>query len=104
MKIATAEKAILDILNFERTINSVDLVLEKLKDYQGSIDIAELNKFGEKQSSAVQRILGFLFDKAGIDSIYLHGLTKGESSSSRMTKDSKLFNAKWRLYYHKHFD
>ncbi len=104
VKIATAEKAILDILNFERTINSVDLVLEKLKDYQGSIDIAELNKFGEKQSSAVQRILGFLFDKAGIDSIYLHGLTKGESSSSRMTKDSKLFNAKWRLYYHKHFD
>ena len=104
MKIATAEKAILDILNFQRTAYSIDLVLEKLREYQSSIDIAELNEFSRKQSSAVQRILGFLFDKTGIDSSYLYDLTKGESSSSRMTRDSQLFNAKWRLYYHKHFE
>lgn len=104
VKIATAEKAILDILNFKRTINSADLVLEKLREYQGSIDIARLNEFGKKQSVTVQRILGFLFDKASIDSSYLHDSAKGESSNSHMTKDSKLFNAKWRLYYHNYFD
>lgn len=104
IKIATAEKAILDMLNFKRTVNSIDLILEKLKDYQDSIDIAKLNEFSKKQSTATRRILGFLFDKAGIDSNYLYGLIKKESSSSRMTKDSKLFNAKWRLYYHNHFN
>jgi predicted transcriptional regulator of viral defense system len=104
VKIAAVEKAILDILNFKRTVNSVDLVLEKLKDYQDSIDITKLNKFSKKQSVAARRILGFLFDKADIDSNYLYGLIKKESSSSRMTKDSKLFNAKWRLYYHNHFN
>lgn len=104
VKIATAEKAILDILNFKRTIHSVDLVLEKLKDYQGSIDIARINELSKKQSVAVQRILGFLFDKIGIDSSYFYDLIKGKTSNSRMTKDSELFNAKWRLYYHNHFN
>jgi len=104
VKIATIEKAILDILNFKRTISSVDLVLEKLIDYKDSIDIAKIDEFSKKQSVAVQRILGFLFDKAGIDSIYFLNLTKGKTSNSRMTKDSKLFSAKWRLYYHNHFE
>jgi predicted transcriptional regulator of viral defense system len=104
VKIATTEKAILDILNFKRTLSSVDLILEKLKDYQGSIDIAKLNEFSKKQSVAVQRILGFLFDKIGIDSSYFYDLIKGKTSNSRMTKDSKLFSAKWRLYYHNYFN
>lgn len=104
VKIATAEKAILDMLNFRRTIHSIDLVLEKLKDYQNSFDIAKLNEFSKKQSVTVKRILGFLFDKTGIDSNYIYDLTKGKSSNSHMTKDSNLFNAKWRLYYHSHFN
>ena len=104
VKIATAEKAIMDILNFKRTLSSVDLILEKLKDYQGSIDIVKLNEFSKKQSVTAQRILGFLFDKVGIDSSYFYDLTKGKTSNSHMTKDSKLFSAKWRLYYHNHFE
>ena len=104
VKIATAEKAILDILNFKRTINSVDLILEKLREHEDDIDIAKLNEFSREQSVTVRRILGFLCDKAGIDSNYLHKLTKGKSSNSRMTKDSKSFNAKWRLYYHDYFN
>jgi len=104
VKIATAEKAILDILNFKRTISSVDLILEKLRDYQGSIDIAKINEFSKNQSGTVQRILGFLFDKVGIDSSFFYNLIKGKTSNSHMTKDSKLFSAKWRLYYHNHFE
>ncbi|OGI28508.1 MAG: hypothetical protein A2288_00120 [Candidatus Moranbacteria bacterium RIFOXYA12_FULL_44_15] len=104
VKIATIEKAILDMLNFKRTLSSIDLILEKLKDYQGSIDIDRLKELSEKQSVAVQRILGFLSDKIGVDSSYFYNSTKGKTSNSRMTKDSKLFNAKWRLYYHNHFE
>lgn len=104
VKIATAEKAILDILNFKRTIHSVDLVLEKLKENKDDFDIGRLNEFSRKQTVTVKRLLGFLFDKAGIDSEYLHGLIREKKDSSRMSKDSKIFNSKWRLYYHNHFD
>ncbi|KKP80384.1 MAG: hypothetical protein A2271_04885 [Candidatus Moranbacteria bacterium RIFOXYA12_FULL_35_19] len=104
VKIATVEKTILDILNFKRTLSTVDLVLEKLKNYRDSIDIAKFNEFSKKQSITVQRILGFLLDKADIDSSYLHNSTKGKTSNSYMTKDSKLFSAKWRLYYHNHYE
>lgn len=104
IKIAFIEKALLDLLNFKRTFYSVDLVLEKLKNYQDSIDIVKLNKFSQKQSTTVQRILGFLFDKAGIDASYLYNLTRKKTSNSRMSKDSKLFNAKWRLYCYDYFN
>lgn len=104
VKIATLEKAILDMLNFKRTLSSVDLILEKLIDYQDNIDIARINEFSKNQSIVVQRIMGFLFDKIGIDSSYFLNLTKGKTSNSYMTKDSKLFSAKWRLYYHNHFE
>jgi predicted transcriptional regulator of viral defense system len=104
VKIATAEKALLDMLNFKRTVHSMDVVLEKLREHRGNIEIARLNEFSEKQSVTVQRILGFLFDKAGIESSYLYNLTKGKDSNSHMAKDSELFNAKWRLYYHNHFN
>lgn len=108
VKIATAEKAILDLLRFRRNLHSVDLVLEKLRDHQDSIDIDKLNKFSEKQSITVKRILGFLLDRIeDIDSDYLYNSVKKDkditTSSSYITKDSDIYNAKWRLYYHKHF-
>jgi predicted transcriptional regulator of viral defense system len=104
VKVATLEKAILDILSFKRTVHSIDFVLEKLKEYGLNFDWEKLNDLSGNQSATVQRILGFLLDKTGIDSEYLHKLVeKSKNSSSYMTKDSDLFNAKWRLYYHNHF-
>lgn len=105
VKIATLEKAILDILAFERTVHSIDLVLEKLREHGNSFDWERLNESSRNQSVTVQRILGFLLDKAGIDCEYLHKLVeKSKGRSSYMTNDSDLFNAKWRLYYHGHFE
>jgi predicted transcriptional regulator of viral defense system len=105
VKMATLEKAVLDMLTFERTVHSVDLVLEKLREYRNDFDWERLNKLSQKQSATVQRILGFLLDKAGIDSAYLLKLIeKSKGGSGYMTNDSDLFNAKWRLYYHKHFN
>ena len=104
VKIATLEKAILDTLNFRRNIYSVDLVLEKLRENKDNFDLERLFEFSQKQSLTVARILGFLMDKVGLNSANLHKQVDGKSGSSYMTKDSKLFNAKWRLYYHNHFE
>lgn len=105
VKIATLEKAVLDMLAYNRTAHSVDLVLEKLREYKDNFNWEKLNTFSQKQSTTVQRILGFLLDKIDMDSGYLHKLTKKKKGgSSYMTSGSKLFNAKWRLYYHSHFE
>lgn len=104
VKMATLEKAILDMLAFRRTVYSIDLVLEKLRDSKNNFNWEKLNEFSRNQSATVQRILGFLLDKIGVDSRYLCDLAKKNTSgSSYMTKDSRLFNAKWRLYYHNYF-
>lgn len=103
IKIASVEKAILDILHFNRNIYSADLVLEKLKEHKRDFNWEKLNQCSQKQSITVVRILGFLLDKIGEDSSFLHGLIEKNKGSSYMTKDSRIFNGKWRLYYHKHF-
>lgn len=103
VKIAVLEKAILDILHFKRTIYSVDVVLEKLKEHKNDFNLERLNRYSEKQTITVVRILGFLFDKIRVDSNFLYSLIKDQKGSSFMSKDSKIFNAKWRLYYHQHF-
>lgn len=104
VRIATAEKAILDMLCFARNIYSIDLVLEKLREYKNDFDFARLNELSKKQTTTVQRIVGFLLDKINVDSEYLHNLIREKKNCSYMTKDSTEFNARWRLYYHKHFD
>ncbi len=98
IKIATPEKAILDILSFGRNTYSIDLVLEKLREHKDDINFERLNKFSEKQTVAVRRILGFLLDKLSIDSSHIYDRIKGLKNCSYMTKDSDKFNAKWRLY------
>lgn len=103
IKVAEAEKAILDILSFSRTVSSTDLVLEKLKEYRDNFSIEKLNRFSERQSLAVKRILGFLLDNAGINSDFIYNLVKNENGSSYIDKASKNFNSKWRLYFSDHF-
>ena len=102
VKVATSEKAILDILAYNRNAYSVDIVLEKLREYKNKFNLELLNKFCGKHSLTVKRIMGFLFDKLKIDSTYLYALTKGKKSTSFINKDFKQFNAKWRLYYNQH--
>ncbi|MBI4651701.1 type IV toxin-antitoxin system AbiEi family antitoxin domain-containing protein [Candidatus Desantisbacteria bacterium] len=99
VKIATSEKAMLDILQFSRDRYAVDLVAEILREHRKQIDFDRLNSFVEKYSRVVQRVIGFLFDNLSIDSGHLYHLTEMDNSSSYMTTGSKIFNAKWRLYY-----
>jgi len=103
VKIATLEKAILDMLNFQRTVSSLDLVLEKFREYGGNFDLQKLHKFAQNQSITVRKITGFLMDKAGLDSSRILQTIEGVKGVSFMTKDSDIFSAKWNLYYHNHF-
>lgn len=104
VKIATPEKALLDLLNYSRNSYVIDLILEKLKEHKKDLKIESFQRLIKKQSVTVQRLVGFLFDKANIDSSYFYHLVKNKKNCSHMTNDSNLFNSKWRLYYLKHFD
>lgn len=103
VRVATSEKAILDMIRSQRSIHSLDLVLEKLREYKGDYNLEKLNKLAEGQSITVQRILGFLLDKAGRDSSSMHELLNSKDGASFMTKDSDVFSGRWNLYYHNHF-
>lgn len=103
VKIATLEKAILDMLSTRRTLYSVDLILEKFREYSGSFNFERLYEFSKKQTVASRRILGFLMEKAGMDSASIYSQIKSKKGISRMMNDSKLYDSKWRLYYHNIF-
>ena len=97
-KIALKERALLDILEYKRSINTVSLVLEKLIEYNTEIDIQLLVKYALHYSQTTTKTLGLLLDIAHIDST---GLEKyiNKKSTSRMLNTSDMFSNRWRLYY-----
>lgn len=103
MQIATAEKALLDMLAFNRSLHTVDLVLEKLQEHGHDINWKQFITLAKTQSVTVQRIAGFLLDKLNINTSELSKNVSQKKSASFMTKDSKKFIAKWRLYSHNQF-
>lgn len=103
VKMATAEKALLDLLMFERTIYVTDLVLEVLRDQHHALYRDRMQEYLARSTITVQRICGFLFDLAGIDSTRVAALVIEAKGSSRITKQSCVYSHKWRLYYDEHF-
>lgn len=103
IRIATAEKALLDLLTFRRSSYTIDLVEEKLREYGRDLDWKKMIALTKRQTVRVQRIVGFLLDRLQIDTVDLLKQVAKHKGASFMTKDSKHFNAKWRLYYHNHF-
>lgn len=97
-KIAIKERAILDLLEYKRSINTVSLVLEKLTEDSSEIDLQLLTNYALKYSQTTIKILGLLFDIAQIDSKKLEKHVK-RNSTSRMLNTSEKFSNKWRLYY-----
>jgi predicted transcriptional regulator of viral defense system len=99
VNIAEKEKALLDILYFRSTDYYVSLVWEKLKEHKNDLDFSLLKKYARKFNRTVIRQVGFFLDRLGIDTEDLVGEVKGRGSYGRMTKGSRDFNAKWRLYF-----
>lgn len=99
IKIADAEKALIDYLYLDSSFYSANLVFEKLKNYQESLDMIKLQDYATRANITAQRKVGFLLDKLNIGTTILYNAVKDKKGYSRFTKDSKLFNAKWRIYY-----
>ncbi|MFH0739650.1 MAG: type IV toxin-antitoxin system AbiEi family antitoxin domain-containing protein [bacterium] len=107
-RIATAEKALIDIINFRKSKYAVDLVIEKLAEHKHSLDLARLAEYLKEFSQATIKTFGFIFDLLKIDSVDIYRLAENsikiKHSTHRMLLGDKKFNAKWRLYYDEHFD
>lgn len=104
VRIATAEKALIDMIQFHKSKYSVDLLIEKLRDNKDSLDLDKLQEYLEKMSNTTIKTFGFIFDLLGIDSIRLQKMLKNKQGTDWMLANDKKFNAKWRLYYDEYFD
>jgi predicted transcriptional regulator of viral defense system len=103
--IATAEKALIDIIHFHKSKYSIDIVIEKLKEYQDSVDMEKLIVYASQMSNSTLKIIGFILDLLDIDSTILYKKIKTKPSSTDfMLVGDQKFNAKWRLYYDEYFD
>jgi len=103
VRIATAEKALIDMTQFHKSKYTIDLVVEKLLLYKGSLDLQKMTEYLGKMSLTTIKIFGFLFDLLGIDSGNLYNQVKLKGTHLMLSGDAK-FNAKWRLYYDEYFD
>lgn len=103
-RIATAEKALIDIINFHKSQYTIDLVIEKLLEHQKDINLSQLNKYISKFSLTTIKVFGLIFDLIGINSDKLYKIIKAKHSTHWMLTDDTKFNSKWRLYYNPYFD
>jgi predicted transcriptional regulator of viral defense system len=104
VKIANAEKALVDLIQFHRSRYSTDLVLEKLIDFREDIDHQKLVEYVFKANLTTRRIMGFLIDCAAMDSSSIHQTVFNKKSTSSITQsEHNLYNSKWKLYYDQHF-
>jgi len=103
-RIATAEKALIDMIQLHRSKYTIDLVIEKIREYQNSLDMSIFNEYLGKVSTTTIKIFGFIFDLLDLDSSRIYELVKNKRRNAWMLADDKKFNAKWRLYYDEYFD
>ncbi len=103
-RIATPEKALIDIVNFHKSQYSIDLVIEKLLEHKKDLNIDLLNEYIARFSLTTIKIFGLLFDLIGFDSKTLYETVKSKSGTHWMIPGDTKFNAKWRLYYNPYFE
>ncbi len=103
-KIALAEKALVDMIHFRKSKYAVDLVVEKLQDYEDDLDKARICDFASLASLKATKVFGLIFDFLGWNSDQLYQNVEGKRSTHFMNTEDKTFNAKWRLYYDEHFE
>lgn len=99
VKIADVEKALIDYLYLDKSFTSASIVFEKLKDYQQNLDLDKLQEYAMRSDITIKRKVGFLLDQLGVNTKKLYQELAKNKGLSRFTKESKTFNAKWRIYY-----
>ena len=98
-KIATAEKALIDLVHFHRTRLAVNLVAEKLAVHRDDLDIDRLQAFLLRSNLATLRIFGLMLDNIDIDTADLWEFSRRSTTVSRLSTASELYDSRWRLYY-----
>lgn len=99
INMATKEKALIDYLYLDNSFYSASLVFEKMQEYKNEINFLKLQEYVVKYGISIQRKIGLLLDRMGINTDKLFENSKQHKGYSKFTKESKIFNAKWRLYY-----
>ncbi len=99
INMATREKALLDYLYLDKSFYSASLVFEKIQNYQQGIDFDKLQNYALMSGVSMQRKIGLLLERINVDTSKLLENVKKHQGFSRFTKESRVFNAKWRLYY-----
>ncbi len=103
-RIAFAEKALVDMIHFRKGKYVIDLVIEKLQNYQEDLDIDKLFQYANLASIKTMKVLGFVFDLLGMNSKQFFRSISNNRSTHRMSPDDKTFNSKWRIYYDEYFE
>ena len=104
VRVATPEKALIDMVNFHNSQYAIDLVIEKLQEHKNDLDIDRLKDYLSRFSLTTVKIFGLIFDLIGINSDKLYKLVKTKHGTHWMLPGDSKFNAKWRLYYQAYFD
>lgn len=99
IRLAEAEKALLDYLYLSKGFGGANLVFEKLKNYHQELNLDILQDYASRFGITMVRKVGFMLDQLQLDATKLYKDAKQSRGVARCTADSKLFNAKWRLYY-----
>lgn len=103
-RVATPEKALIDMVNFHKSQYAIDLVIEKLQEHKSDLEMVRFNDYLSKFSLTTVKIFGLIFDLIGINSDKLYELAKTKHGTHWMLPGDSKFNAKWRLYYRADFD
>jgi predicted transcriptional regulator of viral defense system len=102
-QVAELEKIFLDYLYFRNDSYSIDLIWEKLNKGKEQINFKKMVDYSLKFPLTTKRKLGFLLDKLGENTQELLKVIH-KKGYSHLTKNSKKFNSKWRIYYEYRFD
>jgi len=67
VRIATPEKALVDMIQFHRTEGAVALVTEKLSEHQSDLDIARLTTYLSRANRVTRKIFASLLGQVGLE-------------------------------------
>jgi predicted transcriptional regulator of viral defense system len=104
VKIAEAEKAILDMLYRTRSDYLVETTVDVMKNFRNKLDVKKLSDYSAAYDISLQKVAGFLMDRLGFETGIIYERVGHRRNKSYITKASAIFNAKWRLYYSKHIE
>lgn len=99
VRLAEAEKALIDYLYLDKSFGSASLVFETLRDHHRTLNLNTLQTYAAAAGITMQRKIGFMLDALKLDSTKSYQTVKGNRGTARFTHDARVFNAKWRLYY-----